>query len=194
MTERNRRVERQMQADYERLQPNPVVSEWMQGQRMDPELHKAVVAFESGDAQALDPFFAERRRAALASAQQGDMTELSELVRNGTTLNADEREFVANWLIGDVLKRRGAPQKSELSRRVTLAQFWLTEVGGDKGEAALSDLQKRFGMARSTVSKHLKAGHDCILTKEKIAGYRLLRKLEYFDVLNHFKAIDLKSE
>ena len=56
MTECNRRVERQMQADYERLQPSPVVSEWMQGQRMNPKLHKAVVAFKSGDAHAWTHF------------------------------------------------------------------------------------------------------------------------------------------
>lgn len=195
MTERNLRVERQMQADYERHKPRPVVAEWMERQKLrDPIFVEAIVAFENGQPNDLNLILAEHRRTALASAKQGDFSELRGLVRNGTALNVEEQNFVADGIGQNVSKQRGAPKKAELSRRVTLAFFWLTEFDGCKREAAIADLMDRFGVARSTVNAKLKSGQDCILTQEKIGGYRLMRKLEYFDVINYFKDIDLKSE
>ncbi len=194
MTKENQRIKRLVDADVERLSASPEMLDLMNSWRNSPEFNEALAALNEHGLKGLDPFIARYRRTALASAQQGDMTELSDLVRQGTMLNAGEREFVADWLIGAVPKRRGAPPKFELSRRVTLAHFWLTEIDGIKGEAALSDLQWRFDISRSTVSEHLKVGKKCVITQERIAGYRLLFKAAKTDVLNYFKGLDLRSE
>lgn len=176
------------------LKATPAMVNLMNSWSEDPEFKDAKAALEQQGVKGLDPLIAKYRLTALASANQGDMTELSELVRQGTILNLEEREFVADWLIGAVPKKRGAPPKFELSRRITLANFWLTEIDCDKGEAALSYLQRQFGMARSTVSEHLRLGKKCVIAQEKIRGYRLLVRGEQFEVLRYFKGIDLKSE
>ena len=44
MTERKRRIERQMQADFERLKPRPVVAESMENLKNDPEWQEMSLA------------------------------------------------------------------------------------------------------------------------------------------------------
>lgn len=193
MTEESQRMQRLIEEDAQRLSASPEMQDFMNSWGNSLEFREALSALNEHGVKGLDPFIARYRRTALASAQEGDMTELSELVRKGTKLNAGESEFVADWLIGAVPKKRGAPPKFDLSRRVTLAHFWLIEVDGIKGEAALSDLQRLFDIGRSTVSEHLRSGRKCVITQERIAGYRLLGKAGMSDVINRFKGIDLQS-
>lgn len=159
----------------------------------DPSYLGAIDALDQYGVKGLEPYIAKHRRTALASAKQGDMSELSKLVLEGKVLNPEERKFVADWLNGERPKPEGRPPKHDLKRRINFAYFWLTEIDGHKAKAAVSILAERFGLAQSTVNEHRKSGKNCVVTQERIAGYRTLVRFGPQNVVNYFRNIDEKS-
>ncbi|MGJ8555935.1 MAG: hypothetical protein ACSHW6_02765 [Sulfitobacter geojensis] len=188
--EMSQKVQREAESLAAELQELDEVRAMFQVWDHDPDIQEAKSALDRDGVKGLEPYIAKYRVTALSSALTGDMTELVDLVRRGSVLNEDEREFVVDYLLGSIAPVK---DKGDLTMRISLAYFWLREVDGWDFEAAVAECQSLFGRGRTTVTDRVSDGKNCVSTQEAIRSYRLLLKLGYLEVANYFKGVDLKS-
>lgn len=88
---------------------------------------------------------------ALPAARLGEMSGLSERVRDGAHLSAEERDFIADFLLGNVkIDRSTAKRQQKVSELVDLGWFVLAIQAYEGGplNAALHDAEALLGTSR----------------------------------------------
>lgn len=100
--------------------------------------------------------FSEFRNSAIERWQQGNPSELADLVR-ANKCNKMEREFVARILSGDAPRRKiGRKAKSRRPIKAGLIRFWLRDVDGvSKKDAIYREIEQALGVSTTAVRKHL---------------------------------------
>lgn len=187
--EHDLKILRQSQADQYALQE--AILKQRTGTR--PTKQQVNAALSEAIWKTIEPFYADQRIGPASKAQAGDPSELAELVRNGITLNEEERELAADIMLGNVPAVRGAPKKYELRLRISATYFWRHEIDGLKRDAVIAECEERFQRSRSTIENHLSAGRSCPITQDTIIHYRNLINLGRKDLLRRYRMLDLKS-
>jgi len=122
----------------------------------------------------LDQILAKYRTSAVEAAKQGDLRELAFYYDGKMTLNEAEEKVISDVLNGKI-EVRDTPKKSDLTRKVALAHFYLSEIKGWSKEAVVTEIMDIFQVARSTVFKHLEHSKSDVLIQWQIAHYRWTR-------------------
>lgn len=190
----NERMETEAQAEFMALQGNTEWQAFFERCKNDTSWAEMRAALREHGVKGLEPYLADRRISALEKAKIGDVSELAELVRNGTILNEGEREFAAALMLGSVRSARGAPRKHDQIQAVSKVFFWLSNVDGEPREAVIARCEALFDCSRSTVEKRLSEGLTCPLTQEEISRYQVLLKFGDENIAKYFRQIDFKSE
>lgn len=118
-----------------------------------------------------DEILAKYRTSAVEAANKGDLRELAFYYDQKMTLNEAEENVISDVLNGRI-EVRDAPKKSDLTRKVALAHFYLSEVEGWPKEAAISEIMDMFQIARSTAFDHLRFSKQDFLIQMQIGVYR----------------------
>lgn len=125
----------------------------------------------------LDQILAKYRTSAVEAAKNGDLRELAFYYDGKFILNEAEENVISDVLNGK-MEVRDTPKKSDLTRKVALAHFYLSEIEGWSTEASVSEIMDMFKIARSTVFKHLEHSKSDVLIHWQIAHHRWTRSQE----------------
>lgn len=96
---------------------------------------------------------------ALPRARLGELDGLAERVRNGEDLSQDERDFIADYLIGVIRPNKAALRREEKVREHLAIATWVLRqqiANGGPLEAAIVEAEAGTGYTRRTIQAALK--------------------------------------
>lgn len=118
---------------------------------------------------------------ALPAARLGDMSGLAERVRDGAELSTEEREFIADFLIGVAKIDDKGSGKAETVEGLVSLGWWVLRIQAKRGgklEAAYADVMDMTGLGLRTLKSAVKACREGPGAAGRIAYFKHLKDLK----------------